>query len=101
LSKKPFHLTDGETGKKYDVFKIGSASAAWTEGTTRAYFRAVAIIAVGTPKYDFELVKTTSTNVSEIEGLFDIKRDGVLVCNDCMGKLYGLNGAVGNYFKPT
>ena len=98
-SKKPFHLTDGDTGKNYTAFKIGSASAAWTEGTTRAYFRAVAIIAIGTPKYDFELVKTTSTSSSEIEGLFDIKRDGVLVCDDCKGKLYGLNLAVGTYFK--
>ncbi|HKB68780.1 MAG TPA: hypothetical protein VKC61_23260 [Pyrinomonadaceae bacterium] len=98
-SKKPFHLTDGDTGKKYTDFKMGSASAAWTEGTTRAYFRAVAIIAIGTPKYDFELVKTTSSSASEIEGLFDIKRDGVLVCDDCKGKLYGLNQAVGNYFK--
>ena len=98
-SKKPLYLIDGDTGKKYKVFKIGNASAAWTEGTTRAYFRAKAIIAGGTPKYDFELVKVTSTSASEIEGLFDIKRDGVLVCDDCMGKAYGLNLAVGNYFK--
>src|SRR6185295_2323513 len=98
-SKKPLMLIDGDTGQQYKTFKIGNASAAWTEGTTRAYVRAVAIIAIGTPKYDFELVKTTSTNASEIEGLFDIKRNGVLVCDDCMGKAYGLDQAVGNYFK--
>lgn len=98
-SIKPFYVTDGDTGKNYKAFKSGKAAVAWTEGADRAYFRALVVIAVGVPKYDFELVKVTSTTSSEIEGLFDIKRNGALVCDNCKGRLYGLNLAVGNYFK--
>lgn len=97
-SRKPLFVFDGDSGAKYKSFVKGSAAAAWTEGTIRAYFRAVAII---NPKlkYDFELVKVTSTNADMIEGLYDIKRNGVLVCDDCVGKAYGLSLPVGNYFK--
>jgi hypothetical protein len=97
-SKRPLYLRDGETGKNYSNIPRGYMATAWTEGTVRAYFRAVGKISA-TLVYDFELVKTTSTNVGQIEGLYDIKRSGVLVCDDCVGKAYLLNGALGTYFK--
>ena len=97
-SRKPLYVTDGELGKSFKTFVRGNAAAAWTQGTTRGYFRAVAIISA-TLRYDFEVVKVTSTNVEMIEGLYDIKRNGVLVCDDCVGKAYLLNQPVGNYFK--
>ncbi|HET6891545.1 MAG TPA: hypothetical protein VFH31_10615 [Pyrinomonadaceae bacterium] len=81
-SRRPLYVTDGELGKSFKSFVKGNAAAAWTQGTTRAYFRAVAIITV-TLRYDFEVVKVTSTNADMIEGLYDIKRNGVLVCDDC------------------
>lgn len=32
-------------------------------------------------------------------GLWDVYRNGSLVCNHCVGKVYGLSGAIGSYFK--
>jgi hypothetical protein len=97
-SRKPLYLRDGETGKNFKNLRRGNMATAWTEGTTRAYFRAVGRISA-THYYDFELVKTTGTDGASIDGLYDIKRNGVLVCNNCVGKAYLLNGAIGTYFK--
>lgn len=49
--------------------------------------------------YDFRLVQVTATTVSEIDGKFDIFKNGVNVCHLCIGKAYGLNQPVGQYFK--
>lgn len=99
-SDKPLMVIDGQTGTSYNSFTSGNAATAWTEGTVRAYVRAFAVIK---PKltYDFELVKVTSSDADTISGLFDVKRNGVLVCNKCVGKAYGLSQAAtgSNYFK--
>jgi len=99
-SDKPFLVKDGATGKEYKVFVKGDAAFAWTQATIRAYAHAVGVISPALT-YDFMLVKTTSSNADSISGLFDVKKNGVLVCNNCMGKAYGLNQPAGggNYFK--
>ncbi len=100
-SKKPLLVKDGQTSAEYNAFVKGQAAFAWTESTVRAYAHAVAVI---TPKlkYDFMLIKATGSTADGIDGLWDVRRNGVLVCNNCIGKAYMLSPSaipLGNYFK--
>jgi hypothetical protein len=100
-SKKPLIVKDGRTGTEYQVFEKGNAAFAWTEPTVRAYAHAIAVI---TPslKYDFMLIKATGSLADEIDGLWDVRKNGVLVCHNCIGKAYLLGTSPvppGNYFK--
>jgi hypothetical protein len=100
-SKKPLLVKDGQTNTEYNTFVKGNAALAWTESTVRAYAHAIAVI---TPnlKYDFMLIKTTASTADEIDGLWDVRRNGVLVCHNCIGKAYMLSPSQippGNYFK--
>ena len=100
-SKKPLPVKDGQTNTEYKTFVKGNAEFAWTESTVRAYAHAIALT---TPnlKYEFILVRTTGSTADGIDGLWDIRRNGVLVCNNCVGKAYLLSPSMippGNYFK--
>jgi len=99
-SNKPIFVYDGATGAHYNAFAKGNAAFAWNQATTTAYARAVGVIAVNLV-YDFRLVSATSTNADEIDGKFDIFRNGVIVCHLCIGKAYGLSQPAlpGKYFK--
>ena len=97
-STSPLYLIDDSTNTQYSSFVSGDMATAWTEGTTNDYFRAYAVVS-STLNYEFELVSVIGTGGDEINGLYDIKRNGTLVCDDCVGKAYGLSGSVGNYFK--
>jgi len=97
-STRPLYLTDAATGAHYSSFVSGNAAFAWTQATPRAYAHALAVV---TPvlKYDFMLVSVTSSAGDMITGRWMIRRNGVVVCNNCIGKAYGLSQPVGNYFK--
>ena len=97
-STKPLYVTDWATRVQHSTFVRGDASFAWTEATVRAYAHAQAVV---TPalRYDFMLVSVTSTTGDTINGRWNVRRNGVLVCGNCIGKVYTLNGAVGDYFK--
>lgn len=100
-SKKPLLVKDGQTNVEYQTFVKGNAAFAWTESTVRAYAHAIATI---TPnlRYEFVLVRTTGSTADGIDGLWDVRRNGVLVCNNCVGKAYMLSPSAippGNYFK--
>jgi len=100
-SKKLLLVKDGQTNIEYNTFVKGNAAFAWTESTIRAYAHAVVVI---TPmlRYDFMLIKTTGSTADGIDGLWDVRRNGVLVCNNCIGKAYLLSPSPmppGNYFK--
>lgn len=100
-SKKPLLVKDGQTNVEYTTFVKGNAAFAWTESTVRAYAHAKAVI---TPnlRYEFILVRTTGSTADGIDGLWDVRRNGVLVCNNCVGKAYMLSPSMippGNYFK--
>jgi hypothetical protein len=95
-SEKPLYVVDGSTGKSYTP-RLGRASSNWQVGTTQAFSHAIALADGGL--YEFRLVHTQSSDDATINGLWDIYRDAVLVCDDCIGKAYGVDGAVGNYFK--
>ena len=95
---KPLYVKDYDTGTWYSTFKYGYAVFAWQEGSDPSFAHATAIVSSG-DEYEFRLETLNSNNSSEIEGEFDVTRNGVLVCDDCIGKAYGLSGSVGDYFK--
>jgi hypothetical protein len=97
-STRPLYVYDGATGAHYSTFVSGNASFAWTQATPRAYAHALAVV---TPllRYDFMLVSVTSSAADMITGRWVIRRNGVIVCNNCIGKAYLLNQPIGDYFK--
>ena len=97
-STKPLYVNDWATHQNYKAFVSGNASFAWTETTVRAYAHAVAVV---TPalRYDFMLISTTSSTADEITGRWNVRRNGALVCANCIGKAYGVSALIGNYFK--
>ena len=99
-SDKPLLIKDFEKHVEYNSFVKGDAAFAWTASTIRSYAHARGQVS-STLLFDFMLVKTTSTNADSISGLFDVRRNGVIVCNNCVGKAYWLSPSVGpgNYFK--
>jgi hypothetical protein len=99
-SDKPFIVKDGATLKEYKEFKEGEAIFAWTQATPQAYAHAHGVITAAL-NYDFMLVSLSSSNADSITGKFVVRRNGIIVCNNCIGKAYGLSQPVGagNYFK--
>ena len=95
-SAKPLYLTDGDTGVSYTP-SLGYSSSNWQVSTKQGFAHAVANTPGGL--YEFRLVHVQSSDDYGINGLWDIYRGGVLACDDCVGKIYGLSGAVGDYFK--
>lgn len=99
-SDKPLMVRDGATGASFNAFVSGNAAFAWTEATSRAYGHAFTVV---TPamRYDFMMVSVTGSNADTISGRWTIRRNGVIVCNNCIGRAYGLSQPVGvsNYFK--
>jgi hypothetical protein len=94
---RPIYIKDGDTGQLYTPER-GYASHNWQEGTGQAFSHAVGIIPSG-DVYEFRMVSLSFSDSDSINGLWDIYRNGALVCNHCVGKAYGLSGAIGNYFK--
>ncbi|MDQ2938475.1 MAG: hypothetical protein M3R67_13395, partial [Acidobacteriota bacterium] len=87
-SDKPLFFTNGESAAPpANVVIKGSAALAWTEATTTAYAHAVIVVNpfLG---YDFMLTKTTSSTADTINGYWDIRKNGTLVCTGCVGKAY-------------
>jgi hypothetical protein len=97
-STSPITLTDWATHTSYSVFVDGNASFAWSQGSLRAYAHAHAAV---TPalNYDFMLVSVTSTTNDLILGRWVVRRNGAIVCNNCIGRAYNLSTPIGNYFK--
>jgi hypothetical protein len=71
----------------------------WNESTlsASASFHGVA----NGNSYDFELVGSSVSSVTawNINGLWNIKRNGALICTGCPGSAYGLTAPVGTGIK--
>ena len=93
---RPIYIKDGDTGQLYNATS-GSASHNWQESTGQAFSHAIGV--ANGDLYEFRMVSLTSSDSDSINGLWDIYRNGTLVCNHCVGSAYGLSGAIGNYFK--
>ncbi|RKG79169.1 hypothetical protein [Corallococcus terminator] len=75
-----------------------NAVVSWNVATRAAFvnFHGFA----GGNEYDFELVGSpATTTLYEITGLWNVRRNGVLVCGGCTGRAYELTSPVGSYFK--
>jgi len=95
-SDSPIVVIDGSTGESYAP-SYGNSSSNWQVTTPQAFSHAVAITDAG--QYEFRLVQVKTSDDSSILGLWDIYLNGTLVVDDAIGKAYGLDGAVGDYFK--
>jgi hypothetical protein len=93
---RPIAIRDGDTGVSYTPTQGYSASS-WQESTPQSFSHALG--KAGGHLYEFRLVSVASNDFDSILGLWDIYRDGALVCNLCVGQAYGLSGAIGDYFK--
>ncbi|NPC46644.1 hypothetical protein D7X99_05130 [Corallococcus sp. AB032C] len=88
----------GDNGATYPATST-NLTISWNESTFAAYasFHGTA----NGNTYDFDLVgsSVTSVTASNITGLWNIQRNGVLICTGCTGSAYGLNAAVGTGIK--
>jgi inhibitor of cysteine peptidase len=115
ISEKLLYVVDGETGVWYDSVR-GAATLSWNDGTRDGFFSAKVIVlkeedvglkieetkeAVTLPVlYTFDLVAISSCDSQGIKGLWDVRRNGKLVCEGCVGEAYGLDGRLEeDYFK--
>jgi len=100
-------VNDAQTGCYYTSFENFQTIISWTEDSSLypaiAHFRGVAA-AKGYPScaghnYEFRLLKATYTDQKTIEGVWNVYRDGSLMCSICNGTAYGLDLSVGSdYF---
>ncbi|HBB86681.1 MAG TPA: hypothetical protein DC047_03590 [Blastocatellia bacterium] len=99
-SDKPFLIKDGKSEKEFKDIKQGDAIFAWTQATPRAYAHAHGVIS-SSLNYDFMLITVTSSDADSISGKWVVRRNGVIVCSNCIGKAYGLSQPAlpANYFK--
>lgn len=95
---RPLAARDGATGVSFSAFLDGDAAFAWTQGTLRAYAHAFTRVTPAVT-YDFMLVSVTSATAGEIRGRWIVRRNGAVVCNNCIGRAYVLSAPVGDYFK--
>ena len=94
-SDKPLFFKNGEDSTPPgNVVIRGNAALAWTQSTTSAYAHAVIVVNpfLG---YDFMLTKTTSSTADTINGLWEIRKNGTLICGGCVGKAYLVSDPVG------
>ena len=102
-------VTDPDLGCGYEKFEKFRMITSWTERTpgyaAQAHFRGVALSLEDSPCgahfYEFTLTNSSVTTFNNIEGDWDVYRDGVLVCSTCNGSANGLSTAVGTYYKVT
>lgn len=109
-SEKPLYLEDANTCTSYNTYK-GNAVITWKEsGCTPAsispwshFFHAEQYV-LPCPyckpvKYEFILNKAKWSDAYTIAGSWIVLKNGVAMTKDCQGTAYGLDLAVGNYFK--
>jgi hypothetical protein len=104
-------ITDPDLPCNYTTITKFRVLSSWTEKTpgypAQAHFRGFALSnrfnPCGAHTYEFTLTQSSVTSFNNIEGDWDVYRDGSLVCSACNGSANGLSQAagVGNYYKVT
>lgn len=98
-SQKPLYLTDATTGIHYGPGDWkGITTINWKYKTRYGFYETYAETATG-DRFEFILVSISNSSDDYIEGLWDIYKNGTNVCLGCVGKAYGLDLPVGDYFK--
>ncbi|ATB27630.1 hypothetical protein [Melittangium boletus] len=73
------------------------ASSSWTFGTSYAFAYARARSSAGL--YEFQLVSVSpATAGGQLNGYWNVSRDGVLLCSQCQGSATGYTSAPGKPF---
>ena len=99
VSEKPYLFTDGDTGVSYK-YPRGAITMNWKDATRYGFFNAIVRPPAPKPlEYEFVLVAISQSDKEKIKGLWDIYKNGALVCEGCVGVAYNLNQPVGSYFK--
>jgi hypothetical protein len=97
-SDQPLAVRDNETAIQYTTFNKGHAAALWREYTHDGYFYAIAELS-SRDIYEFALTSIGTCDWDRIVGLWEVKRNGTLVCDGCVGVAEMLGQQPGNYFK--
>lgn len=104
-------VMDATNGCQYTSLPNFNMATSWTEPAPPnypavAHFRGVTrtfgfSATCPSRAYEFRLVRAAATTVDDITGLWNVYRNGVLMCSNCNGTAYGLSQAagVGNYYK--
>jgi hypothetical protein len=101
-------IVDAKTHCEYTSLAAFDMATSWTEPTpgyaAMAHFRGVSkayglIHGCADHFYEFTLIKTASTSTDDIQGAWDVYRDGTLMCSACDGIAYGLSQSTGLYYK--
>lgn len=95
LATRPMYVAD--TSGWYNA-STANCSFSWNEATGYAFANARAT--VGTDIYEFQLTSVTASTMSgQITGVWNVTKNNVVICGNCEGSAYGLNGGVDSYFK--
>jgi hypothetical protein len=87
-----------EPGVFYSPTSANTAIS-WKEDSASAFINARATIASG-DQYEFQLVSVSGIpSASEVQGVWNVSKNGAPLCKMCTGRAYGLNQAIGSYFK--
>jgi hypothetical protein len=74
-------------------------SVSWKEGSASAFINAVAKAPTGAV-YEFQLVSVSgSPTADEVQGVWNVTKNGAPLCSMCLGHAYGLTSGIGSYFK--
>lgn len=77
----------------------GNAVISWNEATGQAFVNARAVT-TSNDVFEFQLIQTSANTTSyDINGSWNIYKNGALVCGACQGSAYGLTATVGSGFK--
>lgn len=98
ISDKPLYLKEADNDKWYENVK-GNVLIEWDSKIQKYGFLNANLQVDDKLNYQFELVSAESSTEDSIIGIFNIKKNGKLVASGIHGQLYGLNAAVGDYFK--
>ena len=99
ISNKPLYFSAQKEGSA-EVSR-GNCTISWAEGTDKAFFNAKLTLVKDKQKsdYEFELAAVKTSTDESIIGLFNIRKDGIIVAKEIPGKLYGLAQPLNDYFK--
>lgn len=102
-------LDDPDLPCVYTTYTKFRMISSWTEPTpgvpAEAHFRGALVTNVfhpcGAHFYEFILNQSSATTNDTIDGLWDVYRDGTLMCSACTGQASGLSQPVTGTYKLT
>lgn len=88
VSNTPLSVTEAPSNATYTP-QSGNIAASFSVGTRQAHVRARFTVNASL-SYDVQLASVATAQGDLVVGLWDVYRNGVLVCNGCVGRMWGL-----------